>query len=160
MKKMTLEKLYYNREVLNQKIKEKERQQRKIFRNNYANILLIMDAILIITILFNFGALIITNAMVFHAEPTTVMMEANPIASEQGGYQEHPESRLIMFMFLRHCISWVLLISFYVWRRFTLKDEKGLFFLAVILMLLCYPLWRDFLNNLGFWIGNRIWGLN
>lgn len=138
-----------------------ERVQRKVahkeFVKKHKRLFLAMDIFVILMVLVNFGAVVITNALVVKATPDVQFMEANPVQAELNDYEEHPEGRAIMNMLVLQSLMWALILTGYLYLRLNLYTVKDLWSTIFILVFYVYIINYDFFNDLGLLIG-KMWG--
>ncbi len=147
----------YKRSILNKEIKKAKRKRHSDFVKKNRKTLIILDTLFVLIILFNLGALLITNALVVKAEPTLELMEVNPIAAEQYGLEFHPEAKTEFIGFVFYMYIWSFLsISYIIFRRYIYKD-KHLSILIGFIVLYGIGIGTDFINDLGYYIGKLIY---
>jgi hypothetical protein len=114
-----------------------------------------MDILVILSLFFNVGALILTNAMAVKAKPTIQILEANPVSAQTLGYKQAPQAIQISFGFVLHCLALAFFIGNYFYIRATESDKrlKTLLITASFIFLICC---LDFSNDLGYWLGKLI----
>ena len=127
-------------------------------RNKYGYMFRGMDICLALLILFNIGALILTNALVYKEEPATVVYEVNPIASATHGYEEHPESSSLYISFIKQGLMYILLIVSYFFVRMASYTKTILIFSLAIMFGAALISGIDFFNDFGYFMGKTIWG--
>ncbi len=145
-------------DIYNNKIVKAKKKIHKEFVNSNKKIILVLDIAMIFIILFNFGAVLITNALVLREEPDKVFMETNPVASKIGNYELHPESIQLMSSVLKQMFLWSILIFIYLYYRRNLIDDKDLFTLLMIITFWVTSTGYDFIHDFGYYIGKVIYG--
>lgn len=120
---------------------------------NYKNLLKICDILFILAILSNFGAIVLTNALVVHKNPNVILLENNPAAAATYGYEEHPNAITNLLMFLLAVVPYFMLISCYLYWRFNVERPIYIWFGVIAISWLFILLASDFFNNLGFYLG-------
>jgi len=151
----------YNIKQLKKEIRKKEREKDKKeeqdFKYKYKKVFLIFDIAMVIVILFNLGALLLTNAMVVKEEPNKTFYESNVVVADKFGYVPHEDAEeefdafknLIMFY-------WKILVLYFVMRMTTLKlmrTEWMVYVLAIFISYFFVLFGYDFFHDFGFWIG-------
>ena len=155
---------YYNllveRKLLKIKLREEKQKLHKQFVSAHKGLFKIMDITVAILLLFNFGAVATTNALVVRAEPEIMIMEVNPAQASMNDYEPHPitQSKGFAWAILRQAFFWAFLIAAYVHYRRTVFTEEGLAFVLVIMAIYFVAFGMDFFNDLGFWIGRKLFG--
>ena len=152
------EKLEYQERIeqLNEKIREENKHQHKILVKENRKWIYFLDALMILAILSNFGAITITNALVTYAEPDIVIYEANPIAASAHGFETNPQVQFQFYSIIIKLFAYLYLIIFYLYMRNTVKTEYALMILSIFAISIAFVLSYDFLNNFGLWIGGKI----
>ena len=153
----TYHNLLFEKLNINRKIKEEKKRLHKEFVMINKRTFLYLDLALILMLLFNFGAVTITNALVVKKEPTIQVFEMNPVAVEVGGYEAHDDSGSFVRQLMMVVIAWIILLSSYVYYRRNIFTEEGFMFLIIMTLLFFIVLGGDFFNDLGYWIGNLIY---
>jgi len=149
----------FKRSKLTKQINKIRRVECKEFRKQHKALFLTFDCIIVMLILFNFGALFITNAMVVKSTPEKQFQEANPIAAEIHDYEPHPEGKTFINTIVFFIFIWSLLTFAYVVVRNKVSNDRTLYPLLFVIIFYLLALTTDFVNNLGFYIGTKLWGL-
>ncbi len=76
--------------------KIQRRVAHKEFVKHTRRFLIVMDVMVVLMVLANFGAVIMTNALVVRATPNMTLMEGNPVQSKINNYVEHPQAKEFM----------------------------------------------------------------
>lgn len=154
-------KLKRDRDSLDTKIRLGQKDYCKNFRENHRGWILSLDMLMIACILFNIGALVITNMLVVKEVPDIEFVEMNPVAGEVQGFKTAPTNVAIVFlvMVVKQCIAWSVLIGCYVYLRQTNKTSREFWYLTFFMIFITFFLGYDFFNDFGFLIGNLIWGI-
>ena len=115
----------------------------------------------------NFGALAITNALVYKEEPETKVYEFNPVTAQIHGYEQHPSiaeepsiDKWVSFMkiFMSQTIPWFIIVGGYLYVRLNIISETSFYGLALLIFFMLINVGLDFINDLGFLAGKFIWG--
>jgi hypothetical protein len=139
----------------------------KYYKDKYKNFIRFCDILIIISILFNFGAVAITNAMVVKADPQVQLYEANPTMQEHMNYAEAGDNvemsdkkdiEIFWKGIIIHMIKIMFLIGTYLAYRFFAASRIGIYNLLVISIIFFIMLGYDFSNDFGYWIAMKIWG--
>lgn len=141
------------------KLKQLRRDASKEYRTKERGWFLTLDILAILCIVMNFGALFITNALVVHAEPAKVFVEANPVQCEWNGYSCHDDARNVVMPILKQLMLWSLIIFGYIYMRNTTFNVTGLWILTLFVTIYTVMLGADFLNDLGYYLGKLVWGV-
>jgi hypothetical protein len=121
------------------------------------NIIPFLDIAIIISVLFNIGAVILTNAMVVKANPTGHAVEANPLQAKLHGWETIKTGLQSSFGFMLHIGIMTILIAFYLIQRQNIAgSETNLFLMAVYTIFIFLLCTLDFSNDLGFYIGKLL----
>ncbi len=118
----------------------------------------LLDIAIVLIILFNMGALFMTNFLVMKASPEIQIQEANPKQCDWNGYTCHPEGNEIMFAFLFQIIFWGIIIILYLYYRTTLFTDFEYYILIIIIIFWLIGFGTDFINDLGYYLGKVIYG--
>lgn len=134
------------------------RANRKYKENNKKKIL-ILDILFCMFILYNLGALLITNALVMKDNTNKTFHEANPVAAKAYGFHTEQTIEFISkyFGLMLHLLCWSYLITMYIVgrNRYIVNNETYCHMLGSVLgfgFILTY----DFINDLGYWLGKVI----
>jgi len=150
------------------KIIENNKKIKTYYREKYARIFKFCDILIIFAILFNFGAIGLTNAMVVKNNPEIVLYEVNPHTSKAFNYTNPVTENVTLSNgrsakeswngIIIHMLKLMVLITGYVFLRFNVKSEYQLYFMLSVAGILFVMLTFDFTNDFGFWVGKLIWG--
>ena len=140
-------------------VKIKKRIAHKEFLKHTKKFVLAMDFLMISFVIFNFGAVFITNALVVRDNPGLVLLEANPKQSELNGYAAHPKGNELLRAVVIQSLMWAVLLSIYLFNRMHFMTYGGLWLTGFVVLFYFFLLWWDFFNDLGFLIGKIIWGI-
>lgn len=116
-----------------------------------------MDICFILIILFNLGAVLITNALVMKVDPgekPKQLVEANIVMAKSNGYVAHPEGSQIISALFKQSITWAVLIGGYIYKRSKIYTDEGYYFLWAVVFLYMILTGKDFINDLGYMIGH------
>ena len=153
--------LQYKKRLINYKLKELIKKEDKIkteeFYIKHKTIIRIFDIAVLIAILFNIGALLITNAMVVKEEPEIEFYETNVVVAEKYDYVPHKcaEEEFDKFTDLID-FYWKILVLYFIIRMTTLKllkNELGIYALGIFVSYFFVMFGYDFIHDFGFWIG-------
>lgn len=136
------------------------------FINRNKQIIKFMDWVVIIIVLFNFGAITLTNTMVskeLHEIAITEdrkieFLEVNPIVAKEQGLKLHPEAQRLINVAAIWLLKWTVLVWMYVNFRRKVYLERHLTLVIVILALWFIMLGMDFFNNFGLTLGKYFVG--
>src|SRR3990167_1905159 len=115
----------------------------KDFRKEYRKTFIFCDVLLILMILFNFGAVFLTNVSVtrekIEAGHIIKLQEVNPAqvvlskVTQEQPYELHPEWQNLMKAFVNQVFLWLILICAVLAGRYRTTTEEGLYaYLALI----------------------------
>ncbi len=152
------DKFKYEKSLLNDKIRKRKKEKHNKFVKEHKKTLRYLDTIFVIIILFNLGALLITNALVFKDNPSAEFFESNPIAGEIHGFKLHSGENSFFASFMFFVYMWAFLSFLYIYVRRIIYEERHLFALIAYAILYATVLGTDFINNLGFYLGKGIYG--
>lgn len=168
---------YYELLRKSKKVNNDIKLEKKKLHNEFAKInskwLRVLDIIVIVTILFNFGAVFLTNAMVMRenavkvesgeAEPL-VFYEANEAQRNLNDYVAPPnpetEERLqnLMKAILIQALLWAAILFFYIYYRRNVFTEEALVSMTLVVSVWFVMLTWDFWSDFGYFIGRLVFG--
>ena len=158
----SLNQLIGEKKDIKTKILIERRKLNKEFNESYKGAFKVLDILFIISICFNFGALLITDYMVEKQEwqeaiaknETITYMEANPAATALHDYQP-PETQQqkirafsILFVLFKHSLFWSFVIFGYIWLRNHIYSKSNLVYLFFFVCFYFYLLGYDFVRDL------------
>lgn len=161
------------------RVAEELLKTKRRFRDNHKTHIRVLDIAVILIILMNLGAVLITNTLAMRNTPdiilekvnaitnetetfiqrgqeAPVLMEVNPVMARQGDLTPHPESFRLMLMFVRFLVAWSLLTFAYYLSRNKVHKELHLNILTFYVIFYATILGTDFISDLGFFIGSVI----
>ena len=121
------------------------------FIEKYKWLLRLCDVMFVLALLFNFGALALTNALVVKQD--SVFLENNPIVAEANDYELHPEHMSNLLIFVVSIIPYFCIIGSYLLWRCTVRTKVSLVFGTLAVSWVFMLLTSDFFSNLGYFIG-------
>ena len=143
-------------------LKHKKRNQRKIrnkaFRKRHNISFKIFDICILIIILFNLGALLITNMLVVKENPAKEFKEANKVQADLNGYEYHEGGNDVMNALLIQSVVWAIIIGGYLFLRFNSYKYFDLINLMFIILFYLAITATDFVNDFGYLLGKIFWG--
>ncbi len=113
---------------------------------------------LIFIILFNIGAMFITNMLVMK-QPDIELKEANPATANRNNFTLHQEAYRIISAFYLNMLVYAGLVFYHIF--YTLKviyTNKQLRSVAFSYIFLFIAFMFDFINDLGYMIGKWVFG--
>lgn len=143
------------------RIKAARRVAHQRFKALHAKFFRAVDVLLVLAVLMNFGAVLITHALVFEKQPSTELAEANPVAASVGNLDGVPTRAgawLILRSLVFNALVWTAFLGGFLWLRSNAVSRAGLFLLFVIVTYLFLALGRDFFGNVGYLVGKVVWG--
>lgn len=138
--------------------KQKKRKAHKAFVKHMRKYLRVMDLLVITMVLFNFGAVVITNALVVRENPEMKFLEANPTQSKLNNYEQHPKGNEFMKALFFQSLMWAGFLTLYIYARMHIVRYWDFWTLGFIVLFYFYLIYWDFFNDLGYFIGKIIWG--
>lgn len=153
MVRMSYLNLLAARRVLNLRIaKERLRLGRRFCAEHKWHFRLI-DAMFVMAILMNFGALIITNSLVVHKTPDITFYEVNPVQAELNDFEPHPETMTLYAKFLWQALMWLAIVIIYIWKRMMAMSHADMAWATIFSAITFIVNGVDFTGDLGYWIG-------
>lgn len=154
-------KLIGDQQLLKHKINLTRENLSKMYHLNNQKLFIALDILLIIGVLFNFGAVFLTNMLVMKnapAEENHIFKEINPIQAAQNDLVLHDNGYSLYFMFLKQAAIWAVLIYFYWHGRVRVFDNKSMILHTIICTSLFVILGYDFFNDFGYYVGVLLYG--
>lgn len=139
--------------IIDDKIKIAKTEKSKEYKKQNTNKLKILDIFIILAVLSNIGALVITNTLVLKNSPEKTLYEANPGVAEKFDYQLHPEAASKMIGFLKYVFGLVMLVFYYVYLRNTVYNSWQYYTMILFVFFVFGMLFFDFANDFGFLLG-------
>jgi hypothetical protein len=140
-------------ETLEGLVKAKKSEMRRNLRRKNKKLFTFLDSLLILTLLFNFSAGAITNALVVKAHPQQVFYETNAAVAKSNNYAQKQEALDMFAWFFMDMLHWGIVIAFYAYFRFTIMSEEYMYIFSVMFIMLFIVLQMDFRNDFGYYIG-------
>jgi magnesium-transporting ATPase (P-type) len=134
-------------------MKAKRREINQTFKKENNKKILLVDSLFILFVLFNIGALIITNALVMKEKPT--LKEANPITAKTYNLQS-TNNNAQYFGIIFYILTLTLLIGYYILLKNTIINNQSYTIFLMVIIILGTFLTYDFLNDVGYLIGKII----
>ncbi len=154
-------------------ISDYHREQKSIYRDNiklsriafhkeHKKMLIALDVAVVLVILMNFGALLMTNALVVKENPTWEFYEVNSVVAERNDYVQHPEvdSNKLLDELMFYSLAWSILLTIYIFARSRVRNLFGLYMLIVGVLFYILSFGTDFINDVGFYTGKLFWSVN
>ncbi len=123
---------------------------------NKGQILIFCDIAITLSILFNIGAVLITNAMAMKASPEAPLLEANPIAAKTLNVVVASDGKAMIAGIILHCLLLGTLIANYIYYRVRSEQDKHFYWLLIFTCFIFLATTLDFTNDLGYWLGKLI----
>ena len=138
------------------------KKQKKLVHAEYVKdhkkIIYLLDVLIILSLLFNIGAMMITNALVIRVAPDKEFVELNPVQCQLQGFKCTEDfSKLYGFMF--HAFALGILLAVYLGYRCRVSDDKELLMIILFTSLIFVSCTLDFTNDVGYWFGKIIFGV-
>ena len=128
----------------------------------------IIDALFVMAVIFNFGALFLTNFMVVKNSsaiqfqysdgvtknfPLITFYEINPIAQQLHDFTPHPQTKKLFAGFQKLMWIWAFLSTAFILARRNILSEQHITLLYCLVFVLWLVTNYDFINDLGFFTG-------
>lgn len=142
-------------------IKSEKKSLHKQFVQQNRNWFRALDILIVCVVLFNFGAVVLTQIMVFENNPDAQIVELNPVMAELHGLPEPEDREMARDMIAsigKQFIIWFVLIGCYVHFRARVFTDELLLLVTVMVCYYFVIMGWDFFNDLGLWIGRLIYG--
>jgi len=144
---------------LGYELRQARRNEHNRLYSSHKAMFRLMDIAVVLLILMNFGAVLLTNILVIQKVPKDVeivITEANPTQAKLNNYELHPEAIPLIRAFVIQASLWALILFVYIYYRMRVWTE---FQLGILLSIICFYFiicGRDFFNNFGYFIGKAI----
>lgn len=142
-------------------------QLHKLFFRRHKGIFRIADTLLIIAILFNFGAVISTGLIVEKAADTireyedpefkVELYEANPIAASNADLKTSEKVQTAFKLLVINFYVWLIVFMGYIYLRLNVYTMKGLASMFALILFFFVTTGYDFFNDMGYTIGKMLW---
>jgi len=142
----------------NKALRIEKKNLSKMFKSENKKKFILMDILFIFFILFNIGALVITNMLVIKTEPEIQLIEANPVVAENYNFQTHPDAKPAITGFMISMFAWTYFIGWYIYGRITLYKSRDFYMFVGTFIFFGISITMDFFNDFGFLLGKIIWG--
>ena len=154
------EQKHYLKKKIGLKLDVLKTKATKQYRKNNKVIFNFLDYLVIVGIVFNLGAMVITNAMVVKENPTMEFKEANIMQCKLSKYECGMQSFFGSFKFIfTHILIYGIVIWLYISCRNNIKSDMELFvILAPIVTLFVTVMGWDFFNDFGYYLGRVLFG--
>jgi len=142
------------------------RKMNEKLRKKYRKTFIVCDILVVIAVLFNFSALIMTNALVVKLNTegfisgdveALELREANPVRCIWNGWACHEEGLLTMWDILIQIWVIAFIFSYYLRYRQFAKNEYDVLSVMMLACLMFYVLGFDFFHDLGYYLGFILW---
>ena len=150
--------LLKRKKLINHSLKEEKKKLAKEFRSIERGWFRYLDIGMALVILFNIGALVLTNVMVMKENPQHELREVNPVQANLNGYELHEESNDILNALAKQFLMYTLLIGYYIFLRLYTFTEEGLFNMIVMVSIMLLAIVLDFVNDYGYYLGKVLYG--
>lgn len=134
-------------------LNEKESQLAKLYRLENPSIIKTIDWIIIIAIVFNMGAMLLTNIMVTKDFEDIKFVEANPVQCKLSGFWCMGKAIDGFVLIFKQLIIYGTMVYAYSMFRNKIKNDLEAGTLRASLLFLVVSVSFDFINNFGYWLG-------
>lgn len=142
-------------------IKREKKRLNQSIRKKHTGLIKMFDICMVLIVLFHLASVFMTGMVVNQraAEQgiTLEYKEINPAAAEEHNLEEHPQSRVIYTMMIKHIVIMCIIICAYIYLRYNMISERGLWQLGFMIVFLLYTTSYDFFGNFGLYLGRLIW---
>ena len=127
-------------------------------RKTHKKTLILLDILMIIGLMSNVGAMIITNAMVAKAQPDAVFIEVNPVAAKAYNLEQAPKEQRLQLIKnyggkLIHLFIMGIALGIYIWMRHRANHWRDYLLLCVMVSIWFTILIMNFGNDFGYYLG-------
>lgn len=158
-----LERLKLASKLSKKQYKVRVRECKKRLHNSYyksnRNKFWVLDALLVLCLLFNVGALVITNMIVVKARPDSVFVESNPVQASLNGWQTSKAAVKSFFsVFVKQVLFYTILVFGYLYYRKSIIDDGSYWLVLFFMIYYIVGMGLDFFHDLGFLLGRITFG--
>ena len=156
---MELPKLKFEKAKIEEQIKEEKRKEHQKIVREHRKLIRIGDILIILALLFNIGAVMMTNALVIKNEPGMKLVESNPVVANVKGFETTKEASKDYIKFTTLLIfAFSSLLVWFAYLRFYMHSYDGVIvYLLFTFSVFFLSLW-DFSNDFGYLIGKVLFG--
>jgi len=146
---------------IKQDIKREKRRLHKEYVAENKRALMIMDFAMVCVIMFNLGALVMTNLLVVQVEPTKGFVEANQAQCNWNGFScaEENNGAKLVYSLLKQSFLWTIMIFAYLVRRSKVYTDEGFYLMFFIVTFYFWMTNIDFVHDVGLYIGKVMFGV-
>ena len=133
----------------------KEKELRKSFKEEYRYYFMGMDILMVLFLIFNLGAIVLTNALIVKENPTITFTEANQNYAEVAGLEKSTveQSKIVLDSLFFKIGNYTLVFGIYIIGRFFSNRESHLLFLMMYVIYIVSIGGIDFFHDFGFFLG-------
>lgn len=167
-----LKKLECDIAIKKHELKQEKRRLHKEFKAEHKLTFRIMDLMMACIIIFNFGALTITDYLVAdknfetakEENITITFYEANPVTENIHGYEGAPveektKAAGLIFALFKQSLLWAIMILCYIYYRNRIHTQTELYIILFVLLFYIISLGTDFFNNLTLLLAKLRYGI-
>lgn len=139
----------------------------KQFYKEHKKLFKLADILIILAILFNFGAALSTGIIVEKAadvvrevkDPTytSTVVEANPMVAKNANLETNEEAKGYFNVVLLNVYWWLVIFLWYFYLRLNTRSWSGLVTLLGLTTFFFASLGWNFFNDFGFLLGKAMW---
>jgi len=148
-----LEYYAYRKKQLGYEIRRQQGREHEDILRRHTIVFRLMDIMVVLLILMNFGAVALTNVLLIKQQPDTVLSEANPIQAKAHGYEQHPQYSTLIKALLYQSFLWSIMLFFYIYYRRRVYTEKQMWVMLFYVSFYFSVCGADFFNDFGYWLG-------
>jgi ABC-type multidrug transport system permease subunit len=151
-----LEAMGYRKRILDCEIRREQKRRHKELFAERRSLFILMDIIVALCIIMNFGAVVTTNILIVDNAVQQGMevsfAEANKAQSEIHDYEPHPDGSRLIKALLVQALMWAVLLFCYLYFRTRVFDERTLYIMLFAVCFYFVVIGIDFFNNFGYYI--------
>lgn len=142
------------------KIAAAKKKMHTVFFSNNRWKFIMMDLFVVCVLLFNFGAVLITNMMVYRDNDAgdVIIKEANPIQAKLNNYEAAPQGAMLLKSLMIQSMIWAVLVLSYVKIRSDTVTDGSMYILMFTVFFMFISAAFDFFNDFGFLLGQKVYG--
>lgn len=126
------------------------------YKTKHKKMFLFMDILFIVAIVFNLGALTITDMLVTKQNPTTQFVEGNAVQAQLHGALFDTQHMMSYLGAMGEVMIYVCVLGGYIWYRRYTYSELTFIIMFITIATLWFILGYDFFHDFGLLIGRTL----
>lgn len=136
-------------------IKQEEKRMHNALMVHHKTRLRWLDVSIALAILFNMGALAMSNLMIVEAKPQMKIVELNPVVGKAQNYETLPveKAKPLLKQFYKPLLFYAFVVFFVIFMRMSMFTESILNAYTILVFYALAIFGYDFFNDLGYFLG-------